>query len=105
LVSINIIGLHFDDRYWNKPYEYNPDRWLDTQDKQPRNQFAYAPFSLGSRICIGNNFSILEQKLYLAQLLQKFEIELPEPDYVVPIQYKTVFTTKKNFQLKFKLRK
>ena len=104
VVDINIIAMHYDEKYWNKPTEYNPDRWLDQVDKQPRHAFAYAPFGAGARVCIGNNFSLLEQKLFLCNLLQKFKVELPYEGYEIPTEFKGVFAPSKDFYLHFKPR-
>jgi len=51
-----------------------PERWFEVT-KEQRN--AWLPFSYGPRICIGMNFSMLEQKIFLVHLLQRFtSIEL-----------------------------
>ena len=96
--------MHYDEKYWNKPFEYMPERWLDTEDKQPRHAYAYAPFGGGARVCIGNNFSLLEQKLFLATLLREYSVHLPEENYKCPIDFKGVYAPNKNLKLIFKKR-
>uniref|UniRef100_A0A453SAA9 Cytochrome P450 n=3 Tax=Aegilops tauschii subsp. strangulata TaxID=200361 RepID=A0A453SAA9_AEGTS len=42
---------------------------------------AFIPFGLGSRMCVGQNLALLEAKLTVAVLLQRFELR-PSPKYV-----------------------
>ena len=44
--------------------------WLERE--AARHRYAYHPFAAGQRICIGNNFSLLESHLLLALLAQRF---------------------------------
>merc|ERR1712232_20063 len=39
----------------------------------------YHPFSLPSRDCMGKNFSLMEQRLLISQLVRRFRVELEEP--------------------------
>ena len=38
--------------------------------------FAYFPFGGGPRICIGKNLALIEAQLYLAMLVQRYDLEL-----------------------------
>ncbi|KAJ1876932.1 hypothetical protein LPJ71_011379, partial [Coemansia sp. S17] len=40
--------------------------------------FAFAPFSNGSRQCIGMKFSLIEQRIAISLLLLRFEWTLPK---------------------------
>jgi cytochrome P450 len=55
--------------------EFRPERFQGEEGKKIH-KFAHIPFSAGSRVCVGNNFSLVEQKLFLVKLLQRFKIEL-----------------------------
>eukprot|EP01123_Difflugia_compressa_P005021 TRINITY_DN1655_c0_g2_i1.p1 TRINITY_DN1655_c0_g2~~TRINITY_DN1655_c0_g2_i1.p1 ORF type:complete len:449 (+),score=50.59 TRINITY_DN1655_c0_g2_i1:77-1348(+) len=75
ILGINIFNIHHHPSYWTDPFKFNPDRW--SVDKIPVHRYAYLPFSLGSRMCIGNNFSLIEQRLFLAKLVREFDICMP----------------------------
>ncbi|KAH7323011.1 cytochrome P450 [Stachybotrys elegans] len=66
------------ERYWNEPYVYNPDRWLDPncQDYKAASQ----PFSVGPRACIGKHFAYAQMSLQLAKLVWMYDMELVRKD-------------------------
>ena len=66
--------VHRDPKLFADPDAFDPDRWRDDLARRlPR--FAYFPFGGGPRICIGNRFAMMEAKLVLAGLLQRFRFE------------------------------
>jgi len=65
-------------QYFPCPDEFRPERWLNDETTDlPR--FAYFPFGGGPRICIGQNFALVEAILLLATIAQRFHLE-PELD-------------------------
>jgi cytochrome P450 len=67
--------VHRDPKLFPDPEAFNPDRWRDDLAKRlPR--FAYFPFGGGPRVCIGNRFAMMETKLVLAGLMQRFRFEV-----------------------------
>jgi len=75
-IDLNHITMAYDPKIWGDPSVIRPERWFpENLTKEQRN--AWTPFSGGPRICIGMNFSLLEQKLFLVCLLKRFkEIKL-----------------------------
>nr|XP_012224894.1 PREDICTED: cytochrome P450 9e2-like [Linepithema humile] len=57
-----VCGLHRDPKYFERPNEFDPDRFLD-QNKKNMNMAAYIPFGIGPRKCIGYRFALLEIKV------------------------------------------
>lgn len=83
-VLINIAGMHHHPEYWENPTQFHPDRFANF-DLKGTNRFLFLPFGGGPRICIGNNFAMMEMQLINALLASRVEMELisqeihPEP--------------------------
>lgn len=67
--------LHHDPQNWPDPERFDPDRFLPEREKE-RPAYAYLPFGGGPRLCIGNQFALLEMQILLALLVQRFDIRL-----------------------------
>ncbi len=74
---ISPFALHRDKRFWNEPAKFIPERFTPDEVKK-RPKFAYIPFGGGPRLCIGNNFAMMELQIVLAMLLKRFHIT-PDP--------------------------
>jgi cytochrome P450 len=66
-------ALHRDPRFWDRPTQFWPERWItpagtfdQEQPGQPRG--AWFPFGAGTRQCIGESFAWTETTLVLARL-------------------------------------
>jgi len=62
---------HRHPDFWEDPLAFNPDRWTPEQEGK-MHPYAYHPFAAGQRVCIGNNFSLLESHLLLALLAREY---------------------------------
>lgn len=71
LVMISSAALHHDERFFENPSKFDPERFTEENVKN-RHPFAYIPFSEGPRICIGSRFGIMQTKIALVKLLRKY---------------------------------
>ena len=60
-----------DGRFFDAPLEFRPDRWT-AEFRANLPQFAYYPFGGGPRRCIGEGFAMMEAKLILATIGQRW---------------------------------
>jgi cytochrome P450 len=75
--------LHRDPRNFDRPDEFDPDRWKDGLIRRlPK--FTYMPFGGGPRTCIGNSFAMLEAILAVATMASRFHMRLVPEAAVAP---------------------
>jgi cytochrome P450 len=66
--------LHRDERYWEHPERFNPDRF-----RHPlAHPYAYLPFSRGVRSCIGQSLAVMETKVIVAMTLQEHVLRMAD---------------------------
>jgi cytochrome P450 len=82
-VLISPYALHRDKRFWENPEAFIPERF-ETGETVRKVKNMYLPFGAGPRICIGNNFAMMEMQIVLAMILAKFTPVLNSASQVVP---------------------
>ncbi|KAJ8715386.1 hypothetical protein PYW07_009868 [Mythimna separata] len=63
-------GLHRTEVWGDKPEEFIPERWFDTE-RLPQMNKSFAAFSLGKRSCIGRAYAMISMKIILAHLVRQ----------------------------------
>ncbi|KAK1438010.1 hypothetical protein QVD17_03811 [Tagetes erecta] len=80
-LMLHLMLLHYDANIWGDDVnEFNPERFIDGVSKATKEQPSYFPFGGGPRICVGQNFAMLEAKLALVMILRRFSFEV-SPSY------------------------
>ena len=73
LVLMSQYLLHRDDRWFDRPHDFAPDRWFPGRPTDtPRT--AYFPFGAGPRSCVGESFAWMEGVLLLATIAQRWKL-------------------------------
>lgn len=75
LLLTSPLALHRDPRYWDRPLEFDPSRWLEEGDGAAGPE-AYFPFGYGRRNCIGSSFALTEIPLVLASVLSQWRVDV-----------------------------
>lgn len=75
-VAISVVRLHLDERLWEDPEAFKPDRFAAGATKSVRHPMAFIPFSAGRRNCIGQQFALLEARAALARIVQRVRLEM-----------------------------
>ena len=90
--------LHRHEKVWRDPEAFIPSRFM--APAPPPDRFAYLPFGVGPRVCIGAHFALVEATLALAKLVGAFRIGLVDHEPVLPIG---VVTTQPDRSPKFRI--
>lgn len=80
-VMLSQWSLHHDPRWWDDPWTFNPDRF-SPENEAKIEKYAYLPFGGGARICIGNQFAMMEARLALITILQQWRLRFA-PGYTM----------------------
>lgn len=73
--------VHQDKEFWGDDVaKFNPERFANGVGGACSHPQAFNPFGLGPKLCIGNNYAMMEMKIILARVLRRFQL-LPSPNY------------------------
>lgn len=73
VIFISPYANHRNPKYFSDPDKFEPERFSAEREKSiPKH--AYMPFGTGPRVCIGQSFAMMEAKIILATLLNRFEV-------------------------------
>nr|KYP52637.1 Cytochrome P450 97B2 [Cajanus cajan] len=113
-VFVSVYNLHRSPYFWNRPHDFEPERFL-VQNKNDEiegwagfdpsrspgalypneiiSDFAFLPFGGGPRKCVGDQFALMESTVALTMLLQNFDVELKgTPESVELVTGATIHT-------------
>ncbi|CAN1762429.1 Cytochrome P450 709B2 [Linum perenne] len=87
-VLIPITKIHRSKEHWgDDANDFNPWRFRDGIMKAVKHPSAFLPFGLGARVCIGQNFAMMETKTVLAMVIKRFSFSLSSDYKHAPISY------------------
>lgn len=76
--------VHRHRLLWREPDLFEPERFAPER-RQKISRFAYLPFGIGSRVCIGQGFAMQEAVVALAMIVQRFRPRLLAGAQVQPV--------------------
>lgn len=93
LIMISPYVTHRLNAFWENPQDFNPERF--TREKvAARPRYAYYPFGMGQRQCIGEIFAMTEMQLVIAMVVQKYCLHLV-PEH--PVEEEPMFTLRPRY--------
>jgi len=78
--------LHRNPRLWEQPDHFRPERFIEGQPIR----YSYVPFSIGPRVCTGQQFGMVESVICLATLAQNFAPAMKPGHVVQPVSRLTL---------------
>src|SRR6185295_11816547 len=89
MVVVSPWVLHRHRLLWDDPDVFDPGRFLESSSKKIE-RYAYLPFGVGPRMCIGAAFALQEATIVLAMILRSFSLGLAPGQTVWPLQMITL---------------
>ena len=102
-ISCMIYSMHRHSDFWKNPNEFDPERF-SPENKKKHIPFSYIPFGGGPRLCIGNNFAMMEMQLIIAMIFQKYKFELVTDKDSIDIQPMITLRPKNGIRVKVRKR-
>ena len=81
--------LHRHRALWKKPDNFDPNRFSGDA-RETIDRFAYLPFGVGPRICIGASFALQEASIVIGTIMRHFTLELVPGFTPWPVQKVTL---------------
>ncbi|KAM6217055.1 cytochrome P450 2J2-like [Rhynchocyon petersi] len=75
IIMTNLTALHRDPKEWATPNTFNPENFLENGQFKKRESFL--PFSMGKRVCLGEQLARTELFIFFTAFLQKFTFRPP----------------------------
>ncbi len=83
LISLVVHVVHRYPAYWPDAERFDPRRFTPEASSE-RPKLAYIPFSTGPRICLGNNFALMEMVYTLAMAAARFHMQRVDQEEIKP---------------------
>jgi cytochrome P450 len=93
-INTCFIANNFDETLHQDPNSFNPDRWITsskTQETMAKNPFAFTPFSIGARNCIGQHLAMNEARIIFSLFLKKYNYELADKNYKLRMTFRAFY--------------
>jgi cytochrome P450 len=78
-IFISPYMLHRHPAFWSDAEEFRPERFADA-DANERHKFAYIPFAVGPRHCIGENIAMFEMLVHMRSMMRRFRLKRASND-------------------------
>nr|XP_054761058.1 cytochrome P450 3A8-like [Lytechinus pictus] len=83
-VMFPLKAIHHNPEYWPEPEKFDPERF-NKSEREKRHPYSYLPFGSGPRNCVGMRFALMETKMAVCRLLQKFRFETCAQTEIPPV--------------------
>jgi cytochrome P450 len=96
-VFMSIYELHRNPNIWENPLVFDPENF-SAENVKSREKFNYLPFGAGPRLCIGQQFAMMEMQLILAAMVKRFDFEI-DPGHKIGIYPQIVLKSTNGIRL------
>ncbi|XP_012368805.1 cytochrome P450 3A5-like [Octodon degus] len=100
VLVVPVFALHHDPKYWKNHEDFFPERF-SKKNKENTEPYAFLPFGIGPRNCIGMRFALMNMKIAITRILQHFSLQ-PCKETQIPLKLsrKNILQPEKSIVLK-----
>jgi cytochrome P450 len=79
MLQLHIFTMQRRHENWKDPLEFRPERFIEENcvGDTNTNGYKWVPFGAGTRVCLGQQFSLVEQRVAISMLLRNYRVQLP----------------------------
>jgi len=88
------------EKHYQNATKFMPERWIRSEERKKVNSYAYIPFALGSRSCIGKKVAEAQMAFFISKMVRKFKIEMANKDESIDIKLRMITTPENPISLK-----
>ncbi|KAK1505284.1 hypothetical protein CABS01_00752 [Colletotrichum abscissum] len=78
-VGVANMAMHRNPRYFERPNDFIPERWIGDGHSAVKDKSAFSPFSKGPRACLGRTMAYMEMSIALAAMFLEMDMEFEDP--------------------------
>ncbi len=101
-VFISPYLLHRHPEFWSEPEAFKPERFAGA-DSEERHRFAYIPFAVGPRHCIGENIAMFEMLVHMHTMMRRFHFSRAT-DEPIELEAQINLRPKSNLMMRVRMR-
>lgn len=96
-ILLPVSGLQNDSKYYEAPDQFSPERYENVTAKSSTDM-PFIAFGEGPRLCIGLRLALMQTRLGICLMLQRYKFELSDDHQNAPLAFKasTVMRASKN---------
>ncbi|KAJ2611372.1 hypothetical protein H4S08_003190 [Coemansia sp. RSA 1365] len=83
-VAVSTAAANYHPNYWHDPHRFDPSRFLPSNPQCEANRKNIMSMSTGVRGCPGRHLAMIEMTTILANVLNKYDLELPKNAIYTP---------------------
>lgn len=68
MVVFSLYTIGRMEKHYSQPEKFQPERWIRNEERKKVNSYAYIPFSLGSRSCIGKKVAEAQMAFFISKV-------------------------------------
>ena len=87
MVFISPSFVHVMPEYWSEPEKFDPERFSEDRKEHRQHRYLFMPFGGGAHKCIGMHLAEMQLKIFFFNLLRRYRLSLPDPNYVMKVKY------------------
>lgn len=72
MVVFSLYTIGRMDKHYQDADKFQPERWIRSEERKKVNTYAYIPFALGARSCIGKKIAEAQMAFFISKVISDY---------------------------------